>query len=1001
MASQALRLATGGRIDRSRLLHFTFDGRRLTGHPGDTLASALLANGVHFVGRSFKYHRPRGIVTAGSEEPSALVQLGTGAWTQPNTRATEVELFDGLEASSQNRWPSLGFDVGAVNNALAPFLPAGFYYKTFMWPRRGWKVYEHFIRLAAGLGRAPEWPDPDRYERRHLHCDVLVVGGGPAGLAAALTAGRTGARVVLVDEQVHFGGQLLGNRYEIDGRPALDWVRDAVAELATMPEVRLLKRTTLFGYYNYNFLAAIERVGDHRRPDAAARTPRQRLWKIRAQQVVLATGAIERPLVFPDNDRPGTIFASAARTYVNRFGVVPGSRAVVFANNDDAYRTVRDLTAAGVTVAAVVDIRANPDGPLPRTVRADGIEVLAGHTVVATHGKKRIKGIEVQPVDAQGLPRRVRRITCDLLCTSGGWTPTTHLFSQSGGRLGYDAVLAAFVPIMSVQPERSAGACKGSFRLETCLAEGFAAGAAAAQAAGFGDGALPRLPAALEPDESPMQAAWRAPHLVERKGHAKAFIDLMNDVTVADIQVSVSEGYRSVEHVKRYTTVGMGTDQGKTSNLNALAILADIRERPIPEVGTTKFRPPYIPVTMGALGGRDVGALVDPVRRTPIHEWHERNGALFENVGQWKRPWYYPRPGERMREAVAREVKAARTGIGILDASTLGKIDIQGRDAAEFLDRVYTNDFLKLPVGRCRYGLMLNQDGMVMDDGVTARLGVDHFYMTTTTGNAARVLAWLEEWLQTEWPDLRVYCTSVTEQYAKVGIVGPKSRELLRSLTTDIDVDKERLPFMGVRDGHVADIPARVFRVSYTGEISFEIAVPADDGLALWTALFEAGQTLGITPYGTEAMHVLRAEKGYIIVGQETDGTVTPIDLGLDWLVSKSKQFIGRRSLSRPDSVRPDRKQLVGIFTEDPEEVLPEGAQIVAEPRSAPPMVIVGHVTSSYWSPNVGRSIAMALVKGGRGLLGQTLFVPLEGQTLKVTVTEPRFFDKEGVRLNG
>jgi len=996
------RLAEGGRIDRGQPYRFTFNGRAYTGFAGDTLASALLAQGVQVVGRSFKYHRPRGVFTAGPEEPNAIVQLGEGARTEPNLRATQIELYDGLLAASVNCWPSVEFDLGAINGWFARLMPAGFYYKTFMWPPGLWMTYEAMIRRAAGLGRAPELPDPDRYEKLHAHCDVLVVGGGPAGLAAALAAGRTGARVILADEQNEFGGALLGARAEIDGAPALDWVAAAEAELRSLPEVRLLARTTVFGYYDHNYLGALERVTDHLAPQARpARLPRQRLWKIRARQVVLAPGAHERPLVFADNDRPGVMLAGAARAYVNRYGVAPGRRAVVFTNNDSAYEAVLDLAEAGVAIAAVVDARPEPQGARADRLRARGIEILGGHAVVATRGGKGIEAVEVMRLadDGQSVEGSARRRSCDLLCVSGGWNPAVHLFSQSRGRLRFDDALACFVPGESAQAERSAGAANGAFALGEALAQGFAAGHAAARDAGFGKGAAPKAPPAPAPETTPIRPLWQVP-APNGKPPVKHFVDLQHDVTAADIAVAHREGYESVEHVKRYTTTGMGTDQGKTSNVNALAILAHLSGADIPSVGVTTFRPPYTPVSYGALAGRDVGDLWEPVRQTPIHQWHVANGAVFEDVGQWKRPWYYPREGESMQDAVNRECLAVRTGLGIFDATTLGKIDIQGPDAVELLNRVYTNAWDKLAIGRCRYGLMLGEDGMVFDDGVTSRLGERHFHMTTTTGGAARVLAWLEEWLQTEWPKLKVYCTSVTTQWAVVAIAGPHARRLLAELCDDIDLDPKAFPFMSWRAGTVAGIPARVFRVSFSGELSFEINVPASYGVALWRALMTAGEKYDITPYGTEAMHVLRAEKGFIVVGHDTDGTVTPQDLGMDWIVSKKKKdFIGKRSFDRADTKRADRKQLVGLLTEDPKEVLPEGAQIVAELRAKPPMPMEGHVTSSYWSPILGRSIALALLKGGHGRHGETVTISLPDGPVRAKVTAPQFYDPEGERL--
>ncbi len=1005
MSPQRHRLAAGGRIDRSRPLNFTFNGRRFEGYAGDTLASALIANGVTPVARSFKYHRPRGIVGAGAEEPNAIVQLETGARTQPNQKATRIELYDGLTAASVNCWPSVNFDLGAVNNLLSRLLPAGFYYKTFMWPPGFWMRYEYFIRHAAGLGKAPAAPDPDRYDKMHCHADVLVVGGGPSGLAAALAAGRTGARVILADGQNEFGGALLDGRAEIDGGPALDWVAAAVAELEAMAEVRLLPRATVAGYYDHNYLTIVERVTDHLGAAAPANLPRQRLWKVRAGQVVLATGSIERPLVFADNDRPGIMLASAAGTYVNRYAAKPGSRAVVFTNNDSAYRVALDLAEAGIEVAAVVDPRPEPEGPLPARTRERGIEVLGGQAVVAAHGDRRVAAVEVMGLNqaGDGVIGESRRVRCDLVCVSGGWNPTVHLFSQSGGRLRYDEALASFVPDRSAQAERSVGAAAGTFALADCLARGFEAGVKAAAEAGFRrKGRSRRAPKAPAQEEAPLRPFWVVPSTVVRGRGTKHFVDLQNDVTVADVALAVREGYRSAEHLKRYTTMGMGTDQGKTGNITGLAVLSEVVDADIPTVGTTTFRPPYTPVGFGLLAGREVGALADPVRKTALHRWHEDRGAAFEDVGQWKRPWYFPRSGESMHDAVNRECLAVRNSVGVLDASTLGKIDVQGPDALRLLNWVYTNAWDNLEIGRCRYGLMLGEDGMIMDDGVTTRLAEHHYLMTTTTGGAAGVLAWLEMWLQTEWLDLEVHLTSVTEHWATVAVAGPRARELLSELTSDIDLSAEAFPFMSMRAGTVAGVPARVFRISFTGELSFEINVPASYGMAVWNAVMMVGEKYGVTPFGTEAMHILRAEKGYIIVGDETDGTTTPGDVGMDWIVSKKKpDFIGKRSLSRPDTAREDRKQLVGLLTQDPKEVLPEGGQIVAEPGKKPPMRMIGHVTSSYWSANLGRSIALALVYGGHKRHGETVHVPLIGKTVSAVVSEPRFYDPEGVRLHG
>ncbi len=998
MSAHRNRLDDGGRIDRGKPVTFTFNGKSYGGYRGDTLASALLANGVGIVARSFKYHRPRGIFSAGVEEPNAVVQLETGARTRPNMQATEIELYENLSATSVNCWPGVNVDLWAINNLAARLLPAGFYYKTFMWPKNLWLTYERIIRNAAGLGRAPGEPDPDTYDKMHIHADVLVVGAGPAGLAAALAAGRSGARVVLAEQQPEIGGRLLSEHAIIGGKPAADWIAVTLEELSAMPEVRLLTRTTAFGYYDHNYLGLVERrhINIAEPVDGAS----ERLWRVRAKRVVLAGGAIERPLIFADNDRPGVMLAGALRSYVNRYAAIPGRQAVIFTNNDDAYRSALDLDRAGIKVATVIDLRHDPDGELPDAVRTRGIEVLDGWAITAVIGKRHIKAVDVRRLKSEGddVTGETRRIPCDVLGSSGGWNPVVHLHSQSGAKARFEDTIQSFVPGPAVQAERSAGAANGAFGLNDCLAQGHAAGTEAARLTGFK--ASSRAIKAEQPAESRTEALWFVPDGQDKGFGAKHFIDLANDVTVADIDLAAREGYRSVEHVKRYTALGMGPDQGKTGNIPGLAVLSGALGKPIPEVGTTTFRPPFTPVTYGALAGRDIGGLSDPARKSAMHNWHLHNGAMFEDVGQWKRPWYYPKPGETMQDALNRECLAARNCIGILDASTLGKIDIQGPDAAGFLNRIYTNAWTKLATGRCRYGLMLGEDGMIMDDGVTARLAENHFHMTTTTGNAARVLAWLEELLQTEWPNLKVYCNSVTEHWATMTLCGPMARDLLGEFT-DIDLAGDAFPFMSFQNATVGGIDGRIFRISFTGEVSYEINVPANHGLALWTALMNAGQKYGITPYGTETMHILRAEKGYIIVGQETDGTTTPGDLGMEWIVSKKKDFIGRRSLSRGDCVRQDRKQLVGLLTGDGDLVLPEGAQLVAELKDSPPMEMIGHVTSSYFSANLGRSIALALVKDGRNRSGETIHAPLRDRTISAEIVSPVFFDPEGERLNG
>ncbi len=994
------RVEAGGRVDRSRVVRFTFDGKTYAGCAGDTLASALLANGVKVFGRSFKYHRPRGLLAAGSEEPNALVTvMRDSARTTPNLRATQVEVYDGLVAASQNRWPSLGFDVQAVNDVLAPLLPAAFYYKTFMWPRSAWhRLYEPVIRRAAGLGEAPTQPDPDRYSQRFAHCDVLVVGAGPAGLAAAVVASAGGARVMLCDEQAEFGGSLLDEpAAAIDGKPTAQWLTETLATLRSRSNVTLLTRTTAFGYFPHNLIGLNERVSEHL-PASSAGTLRERLWQVRAARVVLATGSIERPLVFPGNDRPGVMLAAAARTYLNRYGVAVGQNVVLVAGCDAAYSTALDLRAAGVRVAMIADTRIGAAGAPLDIARQAGIEVVTGATVLGTRGRLGIREVTIGLL-ANGSIGGTRRVECDALLVSGGYTPSVHLFSQSRGKLEWSEARQAFLPAKSAEPESSAGACRGIDGYEAALNDGAQAGAAAAGATGHSTVAPEFRVMAREFSPHGLPGALpQANHLRP----SRAFVDFQNDVTTKDLALAMREGFESIEHVKRYTTTGMATDQGKTSGMNALAIVANELGRPVPKVGLTTFRMPYTPVTFGIFAGYDREDLFDPVRTTPTHDWATAQGAVFEDVGQWKRARYFPRAGEDMHAAVNRECKAVRTGVGMFDASTLGKIEVVGPDAVTFLNRMYVNGFSTLAVGRSRYGVLCRDDGFIYDDGVIARFAEDRFHVTTTTGGAARVFAMMEDYLQTEWPDLKCWLTSTTEQWSVIAVQGPRAREVLAPLVSEVDLSATALPHLGVVAGRICGVPMRLFRMSFTGEIGYEVNVPSDYGLAVWEAIHAAGQPHGIVPYGTESMHVLRAEKGYIIVGQETDGTVTPDDAGLGWAIGKAKpDFVGKRSLARETMHVADRKQLVGLLTVDPKVVLEEGAQLVATPGQRAPMKLIGHVTSSYHSAVLGRSIALALVRGGRARIGETLHVPMPGGEIAVQVTAPMFYDPEGARLHG
>ena len=994
--SGPFRISGAGRLDPERKAKFTFDQKPFTGIEGDTLASALLANGVHLMGRSFKYHRPRGVLSAGAEEPNALVTVARDdARKTPNVRATVQEVYEGLDATSQNRWPSLAFDVGQVNDMASPMFSAGFYYKTFMWPKAAWKhLYEPNIRAAAGLGFAPDKPDPDHYSSRFSHCEVLVIGGGAAGIAAALAAAQTGVRVVLCDEQPTFGGSLRFEMgAEISGEDAYFWAQETVEKLRAMENVTLLSRTTAFGYYAQNFVGLVERVTDHMA--APGDLPRERLWQVRARRVVLATGAIERHMVFGDNDRPGVMLASAARTYLNYYGVAVGRNVGVFTSNDSAYAAAIDLKKVGVNIAALVDLRDNPSGPLVEQARALGIEVNHGRAVVGTAGRLRISSMTIQAKSGGG----ERMIPVDALLMSGGWTPSVHLFSQSRGKLSFDAATHRFLPGATAQACVSVGACAGSDDLGTAVAEALKAGEKAARdAGGKGEVSARIRVSASEGWSGGMLGTGPAGEGSTRK----AFVDFQNDVTAKDIRLAVREGMHSIEHVKRFTTNGMATDQGKTSNMHGLAIAAEALDKPIPEVGLTTFRPPYTPVTFGAIVNHARHALFDPTRKTPIHPWAEAQGAVFEDVGQWKRAWYYPKAGEDMHAAVNRECVTVRKSAGLFDASTLGKIEVVGPDAAKFMELLYTNPWEKLEPGRCRYGIMLREDGFIYDDGVVGRLAPDRFHVTTTTGGAARVMNHMEDYLQTEFPQLNVWLTSISEQWVVIAVQGPKSRDIIAPLVEGIDMSDAALPHMSVREGKICGVPTRLFRMSFTGDRGFEVNVPADYGQAVWEALWAEGQKHGACAYGTESMHVLRAEKGYIIVGQDTDGTVTPDDAGLEWAVGKKKaDFVGIRGMKRPDLVDKGRRQLVGLKTKDPKVVLEEGAQVVADPKQPIPMKMIGHVTSSYWSENCGRSIALALVAGGRDRIGQTLYVPMPSGTIEVEVTGMVFFDETGGRLNG
>lgn len=969
------RLPRGGRlIDRAFQLAFRFDGRHLRGVQGDTLASALLANGQMLMGRSFKYHRPRGPLASGAEEPNALFGLGQGGRFEPNQRASTTALVAGMVLRSQNCWPSLDADVGAINNWLSPLLPAGFYYKTFIHPRPFWKhLFEPVIRRSAGLGRAPVGPDPDRYEQAYAFAETVVVGGGIAGLTAAQDAADKGGRVIVLEQNPVWGGRTPTDHD--GGQAAIDAL---LADLRGRDNVTLRRNCMATGLYDHGYLLAREALADH---DPNQGIPRQRLWRIRAGHVITATGALERPLSFACNDVPGVMLASAVRDFISDYGVAPGRRIVVVTNNDDAYRTALTAQAAGLEVVAVIDARPQARGDLPQAARAANIPVMTGKAVAKVKGGTHVEGVAI--CDQAGDGRVTGSLDCDVVAMSGGWSPVVHLYSHCGGRLTWDEPEAMFRPDPSRPPLGAEGKS-----MVTVL--------------GAANGDL-RCAGDLERSEAPTMPVWVMPQDAPYKLRAKMWLDFQNDVKVSDVELAAREGYASVEHAKRYTTLGMATDQGKNSNINGLAVLSKALNQPLEATGTTTFRPPYTPLTLGTIAAEARGEAFQPLRKTPMHDWHASHGASFEPVGHWRRPYSYPRAGEDRHGAVNREILAVRNGVGTLDASTLGKIVVKGPDAGRFLDMMYTNMMSTLPVGKCRYGLMCNENGFLMDDGVVARLSADTWLCHTTTGGADRIHAHMEDWLQCEWWDWQVHTANLTEQYAQIAVAGPKARELLQRLPGTIDLSQDALPFMQWAEGALAGIPARIYRISFSGELSYEIAVPAGRGLELWERLHTEGRDLSITPYGTEAMHVMRAEKGFIMIGDETDGTVIPQDLGLHWAISKKKpDYIGKRAQARSFMKDGSRWQLVGLESLDG-RVLPDGAYAVEPGVNANGQrKTQGRVTSSYHSPTLDRPIAMGLVRHGPARMGQVLEFPLpSGEVMKARIVDPVFYDKEGTRLNG
>ena len=998
------RLAQGGRlVDTSKQITFQFNHKYLKGFEGDTLASALLANDQMLMGRSFKYHRPRSVVASGAEEPNALVNLGKGAAFEPNQRATTQELFDGLFATSQNHWPSLEFDVGAINTHLSRFLPAGFYYKMFIHPRPLWKhVYEPFIRHSAGLGKAPKERDEDTYEHFHATVDVMVVGGGIAGLSSALAAGRAGARVLLVEQTPHWGGRAVVDGPTIDGQSAEDWVNGAVTTLQAMENVTIRTRCMGAGVYDHGYALAYERLGDH----GATNGPRHRLWRIRAKQIVTATGAIERPLSFAGNDIPGVLLASAVRDYAVNYGVSIGDRTVVVTNNDDAYRTAITLKKAGLDVPLIVDARAAIESPLVTEAQALGIRIAFETGFAKVKGARRVAGVALCKQAGEGAV--IEEISCDCIAMSGGWSPVVHLWSHCGGKLNWDADQAMFRPDPARPPISAdgqgfvtvAGVANGYLFTAEGVADGFAAGRAAAEACGH-TAKAGAAPVGADVEEAAIAPVWLMPQGAKYELRAKAWLDFQNDVKVSDVQLAAQEGFESVEHAKRYTTLGMATDQGKLSNINGLAVLSKALNADIPNVGTTTFRPPYTPISLSSITGVAKGDLFQPVRKTPMSDWHNANGADNEPVGAWRRPYAYLRGSETVHEAVNREVVNARTNVGLLDASTLGKLIVSGPDAGKFLDMMYTNMMSTLPIGKCRYGLMCTENGFLSDDGVVARIDHQTWLCHTTTGGAERIHAWMEDWLQCEWWDWQVYVTNVTEQFAQVAVVGPKARDVLEKLG-GMDVSKEALPFMQWVDGTLGDFKVRAYRISFSGELSYEIAVPASQGRAFWDALLEAGEEFGVMPYGTEALHIMRAEKGFIMIGDETDGTVIPQDLNLQWALSKKKEdYLGKRAHERSHMADPNRWKLVGLETLDG-SVLPDGAYAIADGTNDNGQSNTqGRVTSTYYSPTLKRGIAMGLFHKGPDRMGDVIaFTNIGGVPIKAKIVDPVFYDKEGAKQN-
>ncbi len=995
--SQPFRLNKEGLINRNKKISFTFNGKKLFGYEGDTIASALIANGIHLVGRSFKYHRPRGFFGAGVEEPNAKLQVEFNGHSEPNVNATEMELVEGLSATSQNCWPSVNFDIGAINNFLKMFFPAGFYYKTFMWPKSFWyKIYEPFIRKAAGLGVASIEKDKERYEHKFEYCDLLVTGSGPSGLASAYAAAKNGAKVILAEDKPRFGGTLLTDDVSIDNLSGKDWAEKIISELKSMPNVTVKNRSQVFGYYDHNMLVMFERVSDHLEKKSKF-TPRQRLWYIRAKETILSTGSIERPIVFGNNDTPGIFLSAAAKEYMKVYGVLVGKKPLIFTNNDSAYETALEFKKNNVE-PIILDTREEHSSELIDEAKSKGIDIRFSHGVIVANGYKKVKSAKIGKLNKdKNSFEKIETVDCDCICVSGFWTPSVHLASQSGNKLKYEEKIDAFIPDKKKQHETSVGAANGSFTLEESLKHGFENGSNLSAKITETKTEI-SIPNVNEKKYGAHDKFWCMP--LPKNENPKRFVDFQNDVSVSDIEIALREGYRSIEHVKRYTTLGMATDQGRTSNLNGLQLVSNIENKIVPEVGHTTFRPPFTPITIGTIVGREVGMEYMPTRKTPMHEWHEKNNAVFVDAGAWKRPRYYKQGNETLFEASKREAKNVRENVGICDVTTLGKIDIKGPDAAEFLNRVYTNAWMKLPVGKARYGLMLREDGIVMDDGTTTRISENHYHMTTTTAQAANVLSHLEYYLQIVWPELNVNVVSTTEQWAGAAIAGPKSRDMLSKLYPDLDVSNDALPFMGYKEAEFFGVPSRIFRISFSGELAYEINVKSDHGMFMWEKMMEVGKEFGNQPYGTEALSTLRIEMGHV-AGPELDGRTIPSDVSLNGLVSKKKDFIGKNSLGREAFNVESRQKIVGLIPIDRKSSIPEGSHIVQDQNAKLPNPKLGHVSSSCWSVENNNPFSLAIMKDGKNMIGKKFFAvsPLKNKSIEVEVISSHYVDPEGKRV--